>query len=142
MGSTVSKVNSLRGGQQTDRSTLNVQTSQTKDQNYGVQQSNNRTNHNQRNYREQARPGAVITYHTTALTCPSDPVREARPFGYELMLSMMSTIIWGTKSGPAGARAQCCNCLQVRLVNGDNLMGESTLSNGMLAVTALYMKQR
>ena len=22
----------------------------------------------------------------TALTCPSDPVREARPFGYELMI--------------------------------------------------------
>ena len=43
---------------------------------------------------------------------------------------MMSTIIWGTKSGPAGARAQCCNCL-VRLDDGDNLMGESTLSSGI-----------
>ena len=53
----------------------------------------------------------------------------------------MSTIIWGTKSGPAGVRAQCCNC-RVRLVNGDNLMGESTLSNGMLAVTALKILQR
>ena len=37
---------------------------------------------------------------------------------------MMRTLIWGTKSGPAGVRAQRCNCLKIPSQWGDNLMGE------------------
>ena len=77
-GSTVSKSTPCAEDNKRTGLTLNVQTSQTRDQNYGVQQSNNRTNHNQRNYREQARPGAVYTYHYCLdLPIGSSPGSEA-----------------------------------------------------------------